>query len=90
MLSDLSGTPAPDRRFLVQEIRGEVFEPATTGQLDLYEGRVVLALHQGSVVTGRLWLRRDAAGTEEAKICRVEGEPVEAFPADLRLLGAAV
>jgi hypothetical protein len=89
-LPNLTSAVAPDRRFLIQEIPGEVFEPATAGQIDLYEGRIVLARCEGSAVVGRLWLQRDDSGIDQVKICPIGEQPVKANPADVQLLGVAV
>jgi hypothetical protein len=59
-LSDVAPALTATRRFLVTEAPGEVFEPVASGQLDLYEGRVVLASRDGKATVGRLWLCRDA------------------------------
>jgi hypothetical protein len=40
----------------VSEAPGEAFEPVASGQLDIYEGRVVLAGRDGKAAVGRLWL----------------------------------
>ncbi|MBN1174711.1 MAG: DUF1998 domain-containing protein [Micromonosporaceae bacterium] len=89
-LSDLIAGRAPDRRFLVREVPGEVFEPAAAGQLDLHEGRVMLARYGDSIVVGRLWLRRDEAGIDQVKVYPVKGDPLQLAPADLQPLGIAV
>ncbi len=58
-LNDLTALLTIDRRFVVDEAPDEVFERVPAGQLDLYEGRVVLARQDGRATYGRLWLRRD-------------------------------
>lgn len=59
-LADLTILSEIDRRFLVEEAPGEVFERVPSGQLDLYEGRVVLARDGGKATIGRLWISRDS------------------------------
>ncbi|MET8307779.1 hypothetical protein [Micromonospora sp. NPDC005173] len=78
------------RRFLVTEAPGEVFEPVTSGQLDLYEGRVVLARREGDAAVGRLWLRRDADGVVGAGLQPIAGAPLDDGADDLMLIGVAV
>lgn len=51
-LADITPDLKADRRFLLQEMPGEVFGPATAGQLDLYEGRVVQAHRDGATRRG--------------------------------------
>lgn len=78
------------RRFLVAEAPGEVFEPVASGQLDLYEGRVVLASRDGKSGIGRLWLRRDASGVTGAGLQAIAGAPLDDGADDLTLIAVAV
>jgi hypothetical protein len=65
-------------------------EPVAPGQLDLYEGRVVLACRDGKAGVGRLWLRRDAAGVVSAGLQPTSGAPLADGAEDLILVGVAV
>ncbi len=58
-LLDLSGLPGLGRRFLLEEYPHEVFETVPAGQLDLYEGLIVLARQGTHPAVGRLWLSRE-------------------------------
>jgi hypothetical protein len=58
-IADLTALPGLDRRFILEEAPGDVFERVPSGQLDLYEGRVVLATVGSQVTVGRLWLSHD-------------------------------
>ncbi|MEV4656450.1 DEAD/DEAH box helicase [Micromonospora sp. NPDC049301] len=89
-LSDVGPALTATRRFLVTEAPGEVFEPVTSGQLDLYEGRVVLARRDGDAAVGRLWLRRDAHGVVGAGLQPIAGAPLDDGADDLMLIGVAV
>ncbi|HEX5542249.1 MAG TPA: DEAD/DEAH box helicase [Micromonospora sp.] len=89
-LSDVGPAVAANRRFLVNEAPGEVFEPVASGQLDLYEGRIVLASREGKAGVGRLWLRRDAAGVIGAGLQVIAGAPLDDGADDLILIGVAV
>ncbi|MEO3777967.1 DEAD/DEAH box helicase [Micromonospora sp. B11E3] len=89
-LADVTPALAATRRFLVDEAPGEVFEPVVPGQLDLYEGRVVLAARGGKAGVGRLWLRRDGAGVIGAGLQAAAGAPLEDGPDELTLVGVAV
>jgi len=61
-----------------------------SGQLDLYEGRVILASRDGKAGVGRLWLRRDATGVIGAGLQPVAGDPLDGGADNLKLLGVAV
>ena len=89
-LSDVGPALSATRRFLVTEAPGEVFEPVAPGQLDLYEGRVVLASRDGKAGVGRLWLRRDAHGVIGAGLQPIAGAPLDDGADDLTLIGVAV
>ncbi|SDT60812.1 DEAD/DEAH box helicase [Actinoplanes derwentensis] len=89
-LSDLTPVQASTRRFLVTEAPGEVFESVVSGQLDLYEGRVILASRDGKAGVGRLWLRRDATGVIGAGLQPTAGDALDGGADNLRLLGVAV
>jgi ATP-dependent helicase YprA (DUF1998 family) len=89
-LDNLDPIRTLNRRFLVEEVPGEVLEPISTGQIDLYEGRVVLARCGGRPVVGRVWLRRDEAGIVEVGIQPSAGDAVHAAPGDVELFGVAV
>jgi ATP-dependent helicase YprA (DUF1998 family) len=89
-LDDLAPARGASRRFLVTEVPGEVFEPADSGQLDLYEGRVVVACRSGEAGVGRLWLHRDADGVKGAGLQPMSGAPLDGDAADLTLIGVAV
>lgn len=89
-LSDLTPIQAVTRRFLVTEASGEVFEPVVSGQLDLYEGRVVLARRDGKAAAGRLWLRRDDTAVISARLQPIAADPLDGGADGLTLLGMAV
>ncbi|TYB39726.1 DEAD/DEAH box helicase [Micromonospora sp. AP08] len=89
-LSDVHPALTATRRFLVSEAPGEVFEPVASGQLDLYEGRVVLASRDGKAAVGRLWLRRDAHGIVGAGLQQIAGAPLDGEADGLTLIGVAV
>ncbi|MBO4209123.1 DEAD/DEAH box helicase [Micromonospora echinofusca] len=89
-LSDTTPARTATRRYLVTEAPGEVFEPVVAGQLDLYEGRIVLASRDGKAGVGRLWLRRDANGITGAGLQPTAGAPLDGEPDGLTLLGVAV
>ncbi|MEH0985437.1 DUF1998 domain-containing protein [Micromonospora sp. CPCC 205556] len=89
-LADTGPALAAPRRFLVTEAPGEVFEPVASGQLDLYEGRVVLASRDGKAAVGRLWLRRDAHGIIGAGLQPMAGAPLDDGADELTLIGVAV
>ena len=57
--ADLAALPGHDQRFLLDEAPGEVFVRVPSGQLDLYEGCVVLGRVGSRAVVGRLWLARN-------------------------------
>ncbi|WBB99736.1 DEAD/DEAH box helicase [Solwaraspora sp. WMMA2080] len=80
-----------DRRFLIDDVPGEVFEPVTPGQLDLYEGRIVFARRAGAAAVGRLWLRRDGENGDivGAGVEPLAGEPLDGLD-DLSLIGVAL
>ena len=90
-LDDLSSTLTSDRRFLVEDVPGEVFEPSPPGQLDLYEGRIVLARAQDQAMVGRLWLVREENEIVKATIQPLTAAPPADFPAeDLVVVAVAV
>jgi ATP-dependent helicase YprA (DUF1998 family) len=89
-LADITLDLKPDRRFLLQETPGEVFEPATAGQLDLYEGRVVLAHRDGATAVGRLWLHRADEGIANAGLQPIKGESLDGDPDGIQVLAVAV
>ncbi|WP_349876357.1 DEAD/DEAH box helicase [Micromonospora sp. HUAS YX12] len=89
-LSDVHPALTATRRFLVSEAPGEVFEPVASGQLDLYEGRVVLASRDGKAAVGRLWLRRDAHGIVGAGLQQIAGAPLDGEADCLAVIGVAV
>ncbi|MFF0658952.1 DUF1998 domain-containing protein [Micromonospora tulbaghiae] len=89
-LSDVHPALTATRRFLVSEAPGEVFEPVASGQLDLYEGRVVLASRDGKAAVGRLWLRRDAHGIVGAGLQQRAGAPLDGEADGLAVIGVAV
>ncbi len=89
-LADLGPARTATRRFLVTEAPGEVFEPVTSGQLDLYEGRVVLACRDGEAAVGRLWLRRDGQGVIGAGLQPTAGPSLENGADGFTLIGVAV
>ncbi|MEV1111262.1 DEAD/DEAH box helicase [Micromonospora sp. NPDC049751] len=89
-LSDTGPALGATRRFLVTEAPGEVFEPVASGQLDLYEGRVVLATRDGKAAVGRLWLRRDAYDVVGAGLQPIAGTPLDDGADELTLIGVAV
>lgn len=77
-IADLTALPHLHRRFLLHEAQDEVFERVPAGQLDLYEGRVVVAHIGGRTIVGRLWLSRDGAEISGAGVGTVvtNAEPV--------------
>jgi hypothetical protein len=89
-LSNIDPALIATRRFLVTEAPGEVFEPVASGQLDLYEGRVVLASRDGKAGVGRLWLRRDAQGVIGTGLQPIAGAPLDDGADNLTLIGVAV
>jgi hypothetical protein len=70
--------------------RPEVFEPATAGQLDLYEGRVVLARRSGATAVGRLWLCRGEEGIATAGLQPINGDSLDGSPEGIHVLAVAV
>jgi ATP-dependent helicase YprA (DUF1998 family)/rubrerythrin len=89
-LADVGPALTATRRFLVEEAPGEVFEPVSSGQLDLYEGRVVLARRDGEAAVGRLWLRRDTHGVIGAGLEPTAGPSLDDDADGLVLIGVAV
>lgn len=89
-LSNIGPALAATRRFLVTDAPREVFEPVVPGQLDLYEGRVVLAKRDGQAAVGRLWLRRDAHGVIGAGLQPIAGPSLDDGADELILIGVAV
>ncbi|GAA1569882.1 DEAD/DEAH box helicase [Dactylosporangium maewongense] len=89
-LTNLDPIRTLSRRFLLEEMLDEVFEPVSTGQIDLYEGRIVLVRCAGKALVGRLWLRRDDAGITEVGVQPLTGDALHAPPADVELFGVAV
>jgi hypothetical protein len=90
---NIADVPALDlnhRRFLVAAAPGEVFQRVVAGQLDLYEGRLVLARCEGTTSIGRLWLRRDETGIVGVGLQPVEGQALRATPEAVEVLAVAV
>jgi hypothetical protein len=86
-LAELGTGDLPQRRFLLVEAPGEVFEPIPGGSFDMYEGRLVVIGQGDEATIHRLWLSRSAG---EAVVC-FDDAPVDPEQVlGLRLLAAAV
>lgn len=87
---DLTTLPGFNQRFLLAQAPGEVFERVPSGQLDLYEGRVVLANVDGQVTVGRLWLSRDGDIVSAAGVADAKASTGAAGDLDMEVLAASV
>jgi hypothetical protein len=89
-VANLTALSGLDRRFLLEEAPGEVFERVPSGQLDLYEGRVVLASVGSHVTVGRLWLSRDGDIVSGAGVANAEDGTTAAGDLGMEVLAASV
>ncbi|GAA0628990.1 DEAD/DEAH box helicase [Sporichthya brevicatena] len=86
-LFDLTPATLPDHRFRLVDDPTEVYEPVLDGQLDLFEGRLVVVLHDDKPVRERLWLDR---AEDETVVCLGPTRLDPEAAVGLRLLAAAV
>jgi hypothetical protein len=86
-----SAAAAPGERFRVLECPNYVFETVTRGQIDLWDGRIVLAEGPSArPVIGRLALIREDGTLTSAEIILPGGAAIRAELADMLVLAVAL